>query len=295
MATRRPSSASVGRRGGSGGGAGASCVLNGGSRGLIWSTTASKLQEPAPERAWESKRRMHLAGSASGPMGLSWKERATKRVAYMGLLSSILETASYSRHKRQVKSAQREGDLRLHLGCGRRVLDGWINIDSRSKPGVLRMKLPRGLRRFDDGSARYIYASHLLEHLEYPAEASEFVVQCHRVLKPGGVLRIIVPGIEKIIRAYVRDDRAFFEIQKQIHPASCTTKLEHLMYALQQKGKHKYGYDFETMKKLLSGAGFEKIAESDCNKSEMDDLRIDYRAQQDDKGEYLSLYVDAIK
>jgi len=157
------------------------------------------------------------------------------------------------------------------------------------------MKLPRGLKRFDDDSARYIYASHLLEHLEYPAEALDFAKQCHRVLKPGGALRIIVPGIEKIIGAYVRDDRAFFEIQEQMHPSWCTTKLEHLMYALQQDGKHKYGYDFETMKKLLLEAGFEKIARSDCNKSEIDDLRIDYRAWKDDKGEYLSLYVDAIK
>ena len=111
----------------------------------------------------------------------------------------------------------------------------------------------------------------------------------------GGGLRIVVPGIEKIIRAYVLDNRAFFKIQEEMHPSGCTTKLEHLMYALQQDGEHKYGYDFETMEKLLSQAGFKSIVRSGYNKSQIEDLRIDYRARTDETGEYLSLYVDAIK
>ena len=80
-----------------------------------------------------------------------------------------------------------------------------------------------------------------------------------------------------------------------MHPPECTTKLEHLMYALQQHGEHKYGYDFETMSKLLRAAGFEQIVQSDCNASAFEELRIDYRRLTDDKGSYLSLYVDAIK
>ena len=71
------------------------------------------------------------------------------------------------------------------------------------------------------------------------------------VARQRGALRIIVPGIERIIRAYVADDARFFTVQASMHPPECTTKLEHLMYALQQHGEHKYGYDFETMSKLL--------------------------------------------
>jgi len=187
-------------------------------------------------------------------------------------------------------------DLKLHLGCGPRILDGWLNIDKKKiNPQVLAMELPKGLKEFDDNSVHYIYASHFLEHLEYPKKALNFVRQCYRLLIPSGVLRIVVPGIDKIIEAYVRNDEDFFTIQETMHPSWCTTKLEHLMYALQQDGEHKYGYDFETMKKLLTQGGFSNIIKSDYNKSYIEDLRIDYRSEIDNKGEYLSLYVDAVK
>jgi predicted SAM-dependent methyltransferase len=191
--------------------------------------------------------------------------------------------------------ADRNGGLKLNLGCGPKPLPRWINIDDRVRPGVLVMRLPEGLRRFADASARYIYASHVLEHLDYPATASALVRECHRILIPGGVLRLVVPGIEKIINAYVADNHAFFAIQSELHPSWCTTKLEHLMYALQQDGEHKYGYDFETLHKLLSGAGFRTIARSDYNASEFDALRVDTRGIRDDAGGYLSLFVDAVK
>ena len=161
--------------------------------------------------------------------------------------------------------------------------------------GILTAKLPRALARFPSGSARFIYASHVLEHLDYSRDASLFAKESHRVLVDRGVLRVIVPGIEKIIRAYVADDASFFAVQASMHPPECTTKLEHLMYALQQHGEHKYGYDFDTISKLLRGAGFKEIVQSDCNASAFEELRIDYRQLMDDKGQHLSLYVDAIK
>ena len=106
---------------------------------------------------------------------------------------------------------------------------------------------------------------------------------------PNGVLRILVPGIERIIRAYVANDEEFFRIQEQMHPSWCTTKLEHLLYAVQQNGEHKYGYDFETISKLLLQGGFKKIINSDYNQSQVEKLRIDYR------GKDRSLFVDAVK
>jgi predicted SAM-dependent methyltransferase len=205
------------------------------------------------------------------------------------------EQYSFSRNRSMISAAAKQGNLRLHLECGPRLLDGWINSDAAINPAIVSAKLPRGLKRFDGESAQFIYTSHFLEHLEYPGEATEFVRECYRTLRPGGVLRVVVPGIDKIISAYVHKDKGFFEIQAAQHPDWCTTKLEHLMYALQQDGQHKYGYDFETMKKLLAMGGFTNIVQSDFNSSEFAELRVDYRGTRDNHGTHLSLFVDAIK
>jgi predicted SAM-dependent methyltransferase len=180
--------------------------------------------------------------------------------------------------------------LRLHLGCGSKTLKGWVNIDSIWRPNVAVMTLPDDLRRFRKSSVEYIYASHLLEHLSYPKQVTALLTTCYQILEGGGVLRLAVPDIEAIINAYSRNDEAFFEVQSQLHPPWCTTKLEHLMYALQQDGEHRFGYDFETLQKVLLQSGFENIVRSSFGQSTFEALRVDYR---DDHG--LTLFVDAVK
>jgi predicted SAM-dependent methyltransferase len=169
------------------------------------------------------------------------------------------------------------------------VLPDWINIDARYRPGVAVMHLPSGLRRFPDNSVSFVYCSHMIEHLDYPNDVNQLAGEILRILVAGGALRFVVPGIERIIRAYVADDEEFFREQKRHHPPDCTTKMENLMYALQQSGEHKYGYDFDTAQKFLRRAGFSKIVDSSFNESEFPELRVDYR------GKDLSLFVDAVK
>jgi len=54
---------------------------------------------------------------------------------------------------------------------------------------------------FDDGVADRIVTSHFLEHLS-PERWPHFFAECHRVLKPDGLLRIHVPNLDGIIEAY---------------------------------------------------------------------------------------------
>ncbi|MFC2141381.1 methyltransferase domain-containing protein [Acidobacteriota bacterium] len=187
-----------------------------------------------------------------------------------------------------------EHDLKLQLGSGGRMLKGWINIDSIWRPNTVVMRLPQGLRKFNNSSIEYIYSCHFLEHLRYPQEALSLLKTCYRLLKPGGAIRIGVPDIEKIIDAYVRDDKDFFSEQKRLHPDCCSTKLEHLMYALQQEGEHRYGYDFQTLNKLLKKAGFNEVFRSAYGKSKIEALNVDYRDDLE-KDFHLTLYVDALK
>lgn len=96
----------------------------------------------------------------------------------------------------------------LNIGCGNRFHAAWVNIDLVSRSGdVIQHDLMRGLP-FDDNSFDGVYHSHVLEHLE-PEQGSALLREGQRVLKPGGVLRVVVPDLEGIVREYLRAlDRA---------------------------------------------------------------------------------------
>ncbi|MDU8884653.1 methyltransferase domain-containing protein [Yeosuana sp. MJ-SS3] len=55
---------------------------------------------------------------------------------------------------------------------------------------------------FESNSIDVVYHSHLLEHLDQDV-AKQFLLEIKRVLKPNGILRIVVPDMEKVCRDYV--------------------------------------------------------------------------------------------
>lgn len=185
--------------------------------------------------------------------------------------------------------------MKLHIGSGNVILEDWVNIDEHPYPDVIPMGLPNGLVSFGTDSIDCIYSSHFLEHLSYPDQATEFIQECYRILRPGGVIRTVVPNIESIIFAYVKDDREFFKLQADLHPDWCITPLNHLMYSVQQDGEHKYGYDYYTLNVLLKNNGFRLIEKNDYNRSRITKLNVDYRRMTDNNGKDLSLFVDATK
>ncbi len=79
--------------------------------------------------------------------------------------------------------------MKINLGCGGNYIEGWKNHDDDVD---ITNPLP-----FEDGSAEFMFAEHVVEHVTYE-EALSFFRECHRVLSPGGVLRIAVPSIERI-------------------------------------------------------------------------------------------------
>jgi predicted SAM-dependent methyltransferase len=90
----------------------------------------------------------------------------------------------------------------LNFGCGLAVHPDWVNIDSSPVlPGVIRHDLRRGLP-FPGDSFDAVYGSHVLEHLE-PEAGAKLLRECRRVLKPQGIVRIVVPDLEAIARLYL--------------------------------------------------------------------------------------------
>ena len=79
---------------------------------------------------------------------------------------------------------------------------------------VLVHNLARGIP-FEGNSVDAVYHSHLFEHLDRDV-AEAFLLEVRRVLKPGGIHRIVVPDLEVICSAYMSHIRRCEE-----HPEEC--------------------------------------------------------------------------
>lgn len=91
---------------------------------------------------------------------------------------------------------------RLNLGCGDCLHPDWTNIDLvAASVDVMACDIRRPLP-FTSGSCEAVYAAHVLEHLR-PGEARQLLAEIRRLLRPGGVVRIVVPDLEGIARAYL--------------------------------------------------------------------------------------------
>lgn len=90
----------------------------------------------------------------------------------------------------------------LNLGCGHRFHPSWTNINFISTDqSVIAHDLKKGIP-FPEHSFDIVYHSHLLEHLS-KADAKIFMEECYRVLRPQGILRVVVPDLEQIARMYL--------------------------------------------------------------------------------------------
>ena len=90
----------------------------------------------------------------------------------------------------------------LNLGCGTRYHRDWVNLNFTSTgPEVIAHDLYRGIP-FNTELFDVVYHSHLIEH--FPKSFAPILLkECHRVLKPGGTLRIALPDLEQIARFYI--------------------------------------------------------------------------------------------
>ncbi len=88
---------------------------------------------------------------------------------------------------------------KLHIGCGARIIPGWVNIDL-DPPADMIHDVRTGLP-FPDGSVEMIYNEHTHEHLTLP-EGDALLREYYRVLKPGGVLRMSVPSLDWLLDEY---------------------------------------------------------------------------------------------
>ncbi len=87
---------------------------------------------------------------------------------------------------------------------------------------------------FDDGTFDVVYHSHVLEHLS-PVDGESLVSECHRVLRPGGVLRMVVPDLERIAELYLQMLRKAWHRESSASDNYAWMKLELLDQMVRKK------------------------------------------------------------
>lgn len=183
-----------------------------------------------------------------------------------GLQSALInlkrEVTFALRHYKGVRVAKKyvgRGQLKLNIGCGKKLKAGWVNIDLKTSADLtldVREPLP-----FPDNSCSVIYSEHFLEHLEYPNQVSSFLKECHRVLDTEGEFSVAVPDTEWPITEYIgiRSDGYFEMAKKKWHPNWCVTRMEHINHHFREYHDHKFAYDYETLEHVLREAGFSVV------------------------------------
>lgn len=156
---------------------------------------------------------------------------------------------------------------------------------------------------FSSNSVEVLYTSHVLEH--FPRwKAQEIVKETFRVLKPGGLIRVIVPDLEVLCRRYLLTfglpidnltpaqraplDATAFNLlfYTKDHVTSTKASLDMRIAGL---FPHMYNYDFLDLSKLLSTAGFSSVERLTYRTGRCPDI------EKLDNNPDVSLYVEAEK
>lgn len=181
--------------------------------------------------------------------------------------------------------------VKVHFGCGYHKLHEWVNvdIDTSCHPDLvadLREGLPFKSNSIDD-----IHSEDFVDQLELE-KAYRFFMECHRILKEKGVMRVLTPDLHQFARRYVEGDVILFKLwDEQIGLPLKTRRLCEIFNLAMRLGGHTFLYDEETLTHLLRECGFEPRKVS-YQWSEESELRgLDIRSPQTG----ISLYFDCYK
>ena len=175
---------------------------------------------------------------------------------------------------------------RLHLGCGAKIIRNRINIDAIPQSPDVVVDDVMTLETVEDGSVSEIYACHVLEHFGR-REIEQVLETWFRKLSPGGLIRISVPDIEKVLEQYAE--------------GTPLAVLMGFLYGGQRNeyDYHKIGFDFRSLRTALETAGFAAVRRynwQETDHSDVDDYSQAYLPHMDkENGMLMSLNVEASK
>lgn len=209
----------------------------------------------------------------------------------------------------------------LHIGCGLKVIDGWINIDA--SPSLRLSKIPffgsylisyikgpewstkaeygdiaKGLD-IANNSCELIFMAHVLEHLS----KNDFYVALNNIysyLKPGGIFRTIVPDLEYYVNNYI-ERRSNIELSSQAahefmqsslvgNSGSRASFYQRFREAF-SNSRHQWMWDEPSLTEAFVQQGFKNIKK--CNYGDWSDSR--FKLVETEKNYLGAICIEGIK
>lgn len=179
--------------------------------------------------------------------------------------------------------------LKLHVGCGKRFIPGFVHVDQVDFSHVDHVQDIRRLPNFPNNTASLIYACQVIEYFDRE-EVVGVLADWRRVLAPGGILRLSVPNFAMICKLY----QSGLPLDKFLGT----------LYGRISDGKggfvyHRTTYDELSLQELLGNLAFSDIQLWDWRKTEhadFDDFSQAYFPHMDkEQGILFNLNMQAIK
>jgi len=169
---------------------------------------------------------------------------------------------------------------KLHVGCGKHILSGWLNTDSYLQDPSLPVYVLDASQKFPfaDATFAYVFSEHMIEHISYSA-GLHMLSECLRVLKPLGVLRLSTPDLDFLLDLR-RPDKSPLQ-REYIRWAAKTntpnvpdpTNVTFLINNFVRDWGHTFIYDEKTLRQSLQLAGFSHLRKCDLQESSVECLR----------------------
>tara|TARA_B100000214_G_scaffold240148_1_gene175741 strand:+ start:8086 stop:8937 length:852 start_codon:yes stop_codon:yes gene_type:complete len=184
--------------------------------------------------------------------------------------------------------------MKINLGAGPNWKhDGWHVLDYKvEKNDKFRIKGDLNKINLKNKSCDVVFISHTLEHIPH-IQIQRVLTEINRIMKAGATIRILVPNIEVIAKAYVKKDKKFFKkaldedhsirtdlgfggmlMNFIVSPGQDTILIDRNLKKFIAGYAHLYAYDFSMMKILLKKCGFKNITKKKFCDSKIKDFKI---------------------
>jgi SAM-dependent methyltransferase len=216
--------------------------------------------------------------------------------------------------------------MKIHIGCGTTILDGFVNLDN--SPTLMLSKLPapvlsffgrlsllnrdqlafaevlRSRKKdvvygdclrlpFADDSVDFAYSSHLLGWYLGKNQVNKFVHELHRVLRPGGGIRLSFYDFDKILADY-QQHRDTVRLLDRLPLGSTEFNFRsRLKFLLNRNIQNVLPLNVETFSRYLEGNGFHEIRSLAAGETTMEGSRVEGLDLYQRSAE--SIYIEARK